>query len=75
MFLVPAYGQFLKANGESPVTWKRAASMDEVLQQADVVCLSLNHIPLFFTFLLSFDDVVYFWSLVLILDKPSPDSR
>lgn len=34
-----AYGQFLKANGEQPVTWKRASSMDEVLQQADVVSL------------------------------------
>ncbi|CAN1771363.1 Glycerate dehydrogenase HPR, peroxisomal [Linum perenne] len=34
---VTAYGQFLKANGEQPVTWKRASSMSEVLQQADVV--------------------------------------
>lgn len=34
-----AYGEFLKANGEKPVTWRRAASMDEVLQQADVVRL------------------------------------
>jgi hypothetical protein len=32
-----AYGQFLKANGEQPVTWKRASSMDEVLQEADLV--------------------------------------
>lgn len=32
-----AYGQFLKANGEQPVTWKRASTMDEVLQEADVV--------------------------------------
>lgn len=32
-----AYGQFLKANGEQPVTWKRASSMEEVLQEADVV--------------------------------------
>ncbi|XP_044488158.1 glycerate dehydrogenase [Mangifera indica] len=36
---VTAYGEFLKANGEKPVTWRRAASMDEVLQQADVVSL------------------------------------
>ena len=35
--LIAAYGQFLKANGEQPVTWKRASSMDEVLQEADVV--------------------------------------
>ncbi|CAI0557543.1 unnamed protein product [Linum tenue] len=34
---VTAYGQFLKANGEQPVTWKRASSMSEVLQEADVV--------------------------------------
>ncbi|KAJ0076611.1 hypothetical protein Patl1_36015 [Pistacia atlantica] len=34
-----AYGEFLKANGEQPVTWRRAASMDEVLQQADVISL------------------------------------
>ncbi|KAJ0011180.1 hypothetical protein Pint_34311 [Pistacia integerrima] len=33
------YGEFLKANGEKPVTWRRAASMDEVLQQADVISL------------------------------------
>jgi hydroxypyruvate reductase 1 len=32
-----AYGQFLKANGEPPVTWKRASSMEEVLREADVV--------------------------------------
>uniref|UniRef100_A0A803NFE0 D-isomer specific 2-hydroxyacid dehydrogenase NAD-binding domain-containing protein n=1 Tax=Cannabis sativa TaxID=3483 RepID=A0A803NFE0_CANSA len=36
---VTAYGEFLKANGEQPVTWKRASSMDEVLQQADVISL------------------------------------
>nr|GEX74869.1 glycerate dehydrogenase [Tanacetum cinerariifolium] len=36
---VTAYGQFLKASGEEPVTWKRASSMDEVLQQADVISL------------------------------------
>ncbi|KAG5547668.1 hypothetical protein RHGRI_013385 [Rhododendron griersonianum] len=33
------YGQFLKANGEQPVTWKRASSMEEVLQEADVISL------------------------------------
>lgn len=32
-----AYGQFLKANGEQPVTWKRAATMEDVLREADVV--------------------------------------
>jgi len=32
-----AYGQFLKANGEQPVTWKRASSMEEVLREADLV--------------------------------------
>ncbi|KAJ9704457.1 hypothetical protein PVL29_002837 [Vitis rotundifolia] len=36
---VTAYGQFLKASGEQPVTWKRAASMDEVLREADVISL------------------------------------
>ncbi|QHN79522.1 Glycerate dehydrogenase [Arachis hypogaea] len=36
---VTAYGEFLKANGEKPVTWKRASSMDEVLQQADIISL------------------------------------
>ncbi|KAH9655154.1 glycerate dehydrogenase HPR (peroxisomal) [Citrus sinensis] len=30
---------FLKANGEQPVTWKRASSMDEVLREADVISL------------------------------------
>ncbi|RXH97660.1 hypothetical protein DVH24_009985 [Malus domestica] len=39
MFHVPAYGQFLKANGEQPVTWKRASSMEEVLREADVISL------------------------------------
>ncbi|KAF1880885.1 hypothetical protein Lal_00011945 [Lupinus albus] len=34
-----AYAEFLKANGEEPVTWKRAASMDEVLQEADLISL------------------------------------
>ncbi|XP_071692123.1 glycerate dehydrogenase [Rutidosis leptorrhynchoides] len=36
---VTAYGQFLQASGEEPVTWKRASSMDEVLQEADVISL------------------------------------
>lgn len=34
---IAAYAEFLKANGEQPVTWKRAASMEEVLREADVV--------------------------------------
>ncbi|BBH09815.1 hydroxypyruvate reductase [Prunus dulcis] len=33
------YAEFLKANGEQPVTWKRAASMEEVLREADVISL------------------------------------
>ncbi|KAK6120880.1 hypothetical protein DH2020_045377 [Rehmannia glutinosa] len=36
------YGQFLKANGEQPVTWKRASSMDEVLREADVEAILIN---------------------------------
>ncbi|KAM0938720.1 putative oxidoreductase [Dioscorea sansibarensis] len=36
---VTAYGQFLKANGEQPVTWKRAATMVDVLREADVISL------------------------------------
>ncbi|CAN0846145.1 Glycerate dehydrogenase HPR, peroxisomal [Linum grandiflorum] len=39
---VTAYGQFLKANGEQPVTWKRASSMSEVLQVADVEAILIN---------------------------------
>jgi len=35
--IVPAFGQFLKTNGEQPVTWKRAATMEDVLREADVV--------------------------------------
>lgn len=35
--LFAAYGQFLKSNGEQPVTWKRAATMEDVLREADVV--------------------------------------
>ncbi|WVY96614.1 hypothetical protein V8G54_028765 [Vigna mungo] len=34
-----SYGAFLKASGETPVTWKRASSMDEVLQEADIISL------------------------------------
>ncbi|THG20272.1 hypothetical protein TEA_013334 [Camellia sinensis var. sinensis] len=41
-FLFAAYGQFLKANGEQPVTWKRASSMNEVLQEADVEAILIN---------------------------------
>nr|XP_023882224.1 glycerate dehydrogenase isoform X1 [Quercus suber] len=36
---VTAYAEFLKSTGEKPVTWKRAASMDEVLREADVISL------------------------------------
>ncbi|RWR85983.1 glycerate dehydrogenase [Cinnamomum micranthum f. kanehirae] len=36
---VTAYGQFLKSNGEQPVTWKRAATMEDVLREADVISL------------------------------------
>ncbi|WOL16791.1 glycerate dehydrogenase [Canna indica] len=36
---VTAYGQFLQANGEQPVTWKRAATMEDVLREADVISL------------------------------------
>ncbi|XP_031494841.1 glycerate dehydrogenase [Nymphaea colorata] len=36
---VTAYGEFLKANGEQPVTWRRASSMHEVLREADVISL------------------------------------
>ncbi|KAL9370667.1 hypothetical protein Peur_035807 [Populus x canadensis] len=35
--VIAAYGEFLKASGEQPVAWKRAASMDEVLREAEVV--------------------------------------
>ncbi|KAK8963653.1 Glycerate dehydrogenase [Platanthera guangdongensis] len=36
---VTAYGQFLKANDEQPVTWKRAATMEDVLREGDVISL------------------------------------
>ncbi|XP_074557408.1 glycerate dehydrogenase HPR, peroxisomal [Curcuma longa] len=36
---VTAYGQFLQANGEPPVTWTRAATMEDVLREADVISL------------------------------------
>ncbi|OMO92750.1 hypothetical protein COLO4_17344 [Corchorus olitorius] len=39
---VTAYGEFLKANGETPVYWKRASSMDEVLREADVEAILIN---------------------------------
>ncbi|KAK1320093.1 Glycerate dehydrogenase HPR, peroxisomal [Acorus calamus] len=38
-YFLTAYGQFLKANGEQPVTWKRAATMEDVLREADVISL------------------------------------
>ncbi|XP_058749004.1 glycerate dehydrogenase HPR, peroxisomal-like [Vicia villosa] len=38
-FMTFAYAGFLKENGETLVTWKRAASMDEVLQEADIISL------------------------------------
>jgi hypothetical protein len=44
---IPAYGQFLEANGEQPVTSKRAA-MDDVLREADVV--SFLYYPLQFAY-------------------------
>ncbi|CAM6124342.1 unnamed protein product [Calypogeia fissa] len=36
---VTAYGAFLKTQNETPVTWKRAASAEEVLREADVISL------------------------------------
>ncbi|KAK8582523.1 hypothetical protein V6N13_069299 [Hibiscus sabdariffa] len=39
---VTAYGEFLKSNGEQPVYWKRASSMDEVLREADVEAILVN---------------------------------
>ncbi|KAF3681603.1 28 kDa ribonucleoprotein, chloroplastic [Capsicum annuum] len=33
---------FLKVNGEQPVTWKRALSVEEVLQEADVEAILVN---------------------------------
>ncbi|GER35896.1 hydroxypyruvate reductase [Striga asiatica] len=36
------YGQFLKANGEQHVTWKRASTMEEVLREADVEAILVN---------------------------------
>lgn len=44
MFWIAAYAEFLKANGEKPVFWKRAASMDEVLREADVVGLHTEYL-------------------------------
>ncbi|KAM0024098.1 putative glycerate dehydrogenase [Helianthus debilis subsp. tardiflorus] len=39
---VTAYGHFLKASGEQPVTSKQVSSMDEVLQEADVEAIFVN---------------------------------
>ncbi|CAM6125910.1 unnamed protein product [Calypogeia fissa] len=36
---VTAYGAFLKTQHETPVTWKRAASPEDVLREADVISL------------------------------------
>ena len=36
---IAAYGEFLKAQGEKPVSWKRAESAEEVLREADLVSL------------------------------------
>ncbi|KAG0457033.1 hypothetical protein HPP92_022190 [Vanilla planifolia] len=36
---VTAYGEFLQANGEQAVTWKRAATVEDVLSEADVISL------------------------------------
>ncbi|XP_057864899.1 glycerate dehydrogenase isoform X1 [Cryptomeria japonica] len=34
-----AYGGFLKSQGETPITWKRAPTAEDVLREADVVSL------------------------------------
>jgi hydroxypyruvate reductase 1 len=39
-----AYGAFLKSQGDAPVTWKRASSPDEVLREADVVCITAKYL-------------------------------
>lgn len=36
---VGAYGEFLRSQGEEPVLWRRAESLEEVLREADVVSL------------------------------------
>eukprot|EP00897_Mesotaenium_endlicherianum_P007951 jgi/Mesen1/7184/ME000037S06543 len=36
---VSAYGEFLKSQGEEPVTWKRVPSPEDVLREADVISL------------------------------------
>jgi len=36
---IAAYGEFLRAQGEKPVSWRRAESPEEVLRQADLVSL------------------------------------
>ncbi|WP_319822833.1 NAD(P)-dependent oxidoreductase, partial [Acinetobacter baumannii] len=34
-----AYGEFLMSQGEAPVTWKRASTVEDVLKEADVISL------------------------------------
>eukprot|EP00850_Spirogloea_muscicola_P019457 SM000191S05206 [mRNA] locus=s191:16987:20724:+ [translate_table: standard] len=36
---VTGYAKFLQSQGEQPVTWKRAASVEDVLKEADVISL------------------------------------
>ncbi|MBW1692232.1 MAG: hypothetical protein JRJ70_16095, partial [Deltaproteobacteria bacterium] len=36
---VAAYGKFLQSQGEDPVTWRRAGSVEELLREADLVSL------------------------------------
>lgn len=71
-FSIAAYGEFLKANGEKPVTWKRAASMDEVLREADVVrkqtrsLFSSSQNPFLETWWESFSDFLFDELIVLL---------
>lgn len=60
-----AYGQFLKANGEQPVTWKRASSMEEVLQEADVVIIYIESAQL--DFLFTYLYIHIYWILIQVL--------
>mmetsp|Transcript_9346 Transcript_9346/g.12885 ORF Transcript_9346/g.12885 Transcript_9346/m.12885 type:complete len:797 (-) Transcript_9346:50-2440(-) len=39
---ISRFGEFLKANGEEPITCKRVSSIDELLKTADVVSLHTN---------------------------------
>lgn len=41
--LITAYGAFLRSRGEPPVTCRQAASLEELLREADIVSL---HVPL-----------------------------